>query len=130
MMKKVEADERIQGRNLRFSGTGGSRWWFTSAPSCSMEKASEKSGPRNLCGCSHGKPHLREAMEWGVCGQVSSHPEAFGHRFHICWGLESLVPVTILTTTAPKAGNAISERLEARHCCPREPAVRPRILPN
>lgn len=46
-----------------------------------------------------------------MCGQVSSHPEAFGHRFHIYWGLESLVLVTILTTTAPRAGNAILERL-------------------
>lgn len=56
----------------------------------------------------HGKPQLREALGWDVCGQILNHPEAFGHRFHIFWGPESLVPVTTLTPAALM--------LSGRHC--------------
>ena len=69
-----------------------------------MEKASEKKGLRNICGYSHGKPQLGEALGRGVCGEVSSHPEAFGHRFHYCWGPEALASPTTLTTVTQKAG--------------------------
>ena len=103
----MEADDRSQGRIREAFRDLGSRWWFTLVPSWSMEKVSEKRGPRNLCGCSHRKPQPREALGRGVCGEVSSHPEAFGHRFHYCWGPESLVSGTTLTIAVPRAGSAI-----------------------
>lgn len=62
----------------------------------------------------NGKPQLRGVLGRGVCGQVSYHPEAFGHKFHNCWGLESLGPVTALTaltTAAPMTGDTIWEGL-------------------
>lgn len=59
----------------------------------------------------NGKPQLKEALGWGVCGQVLNHTEASGPRFHICWGPESLVPVITLTPAALMAGDAIGEAL-------------------
>lgn len=88
----VGADAEGSGEICEAFRDCGSLGWFTPVPRCSMEKASEKRGLRNLCGCSHGKPQLREALGRGVCGEISSHPEAFGHTFHICWGLEFLMP--------------------------------------
>lgn len=58
----MEADERVQGRICEVFRDGDSTWQLTSVSSSSMEKASEKRGPRNLCGCNHGKPQLREAL--------------------------------------------------------------------
>lgn len=103
----VVADEKAcEGRIYEAFRDQGSRQWFT-LPSCSMEKASEKRGLRNLCGCSHGKPQYGETLRWGVWGEVSCHPEVSGHRFHILWGPESLSSLTTLTTVAPRAGSDI-----------------------
>lgn len=81
-----------------------------------MEKASEKKGLRNLCGYSHGKPQPGEVLGWSVCGEVSSHPEACGHRFHYCWGPEALASLATLTTVTPKAGILLRREVSGQ-CC-------------
>lgn len=89
----------------------------------SEKKRQRKRARETSAATVNGKPQFREALGWAVCGQVLNHLEASGHRFHICWGPESLVPVTALTPAALMAGDAIWEALF--HCCYHEPLVQP-----